>query len=191
MIFEVADLDPPRTMFQLRACLPTFETLLDIGPGIRPCDFVTCKSHTAVEPHGTYAEIIERDFRHVDVRRGRWQDERAFFADRQFEAVVALDVIEHMEREDGLLLRDDVARMATRLAVIFTPFGMMEQSGFKDEHDCDHDPWGLDGMVWQKHRSGWDPEDFDGWHLIIGGKPKVMFAIKDYGVGVLGRLGLA
>ncbi|MGL5712289.1 MAG: hypothetical protein ACRCX2_04665 [Paraclostridium sp.] len=39
--------------------------------------------------------------------------------------------------------------------VIFTPLGFLDQS-----HPDGIDAWGLDGVNWQTHRSGWTPEDF-------------------------------
>ena len=42
----------------------------------------------------------------------------------------------------------------------------MEQESFEEGVD----PWGMGGVEWQKHRSGWMPDDFpttDGWSVVV------------------------
>lgn len=70
-----------------------------------------------------------------------------------------LDVIEHMEREDGEAIRDLLEEFEH--AVVFTPLGWCEQS------DQNPDPWGYNGGYWQKHRSAWQPEDFSNWKTTV------------------------
>jgi hypothetical protein len=43
--------------------------------------------------------------------------------------------------------------------MIYTPNGFVPQ---------DEDKWGLGQVEWQTHRSGWTPDDFDGWKIIEG-----------------------
>jgi hypothetical protein len=57
----------------------------------------------------------------------------------------------------------EAKRVARRQVVIFTPLGFYPQSYEPDERDR----WGMTGGVWQTHRSGWQPDDFDsGWRVI-------------------------
>lgn len=68
------------------------------------------------------------------------------FERSSFDAVVALDVIEHLEREDGLRLIEKMKFVAAKRIVINTP------NGFIPQHDT-HNPWNC-------HRSGWTTTDF-------------------------------
>ncbi len=50
---------------------------------------------------------------------------------------------------------------------MFTPLGFTEQDAPENEKD----PWGHGGgFEWQRHRSGWTPEDFpaeQGWTVFV------------------------
>jgi hypothetical protein len=59
-----------------------------------------------------------------------------------FDSVVALDLIEHLEKQDGLDLLDAMERIATKKVVVFTPNGFLAQGEY-------------DSNPWQVHRSGW------------------------------------
>lgn len=60
-----------------------------------------------------------------------------------FDSVVALDLIEHLEKQDGLDLLDAMERIATKKVVVFTPNGFLSQGEY-------------DSNPWQVHRSGWE-----------------------------------
>ena len=89
--------------------------------------------------------------------------------DQSFEVVLALDVIEHLERNEGLRLLDEVERVATRRVVVLTPNGFLPQSGYDDN-------------VLQAHRSGWTALDFEGrGYRVLG-----MYGLKQWR-GELGK----
>ena len=135
--------------------------VLDVGPGIRPQRHVFPLIHICVEPFAPYIERIREglgdDPRFVFLNCG-WQDALQTLPDKSVDSVFALDVIEHLEKEDGLELLRQARRVARRQVMIFTPLGYMPQTydeaGKKDR-------WGMEGGYWQTHRSGWNPEDFD------------------------------
>ena len=58
---------------------------------------------------------------------------------------MALDLIEHLTKEDGLKLIRDMETIAAKKIVIFTPSGFLSQPS----HDGDL----------QEHLSGWEPEE--------------------------------
>jgi hypothetical protein len=72
------------------------------------------------------------------------------------EQILLLDVVEHMDRAVGELVIDLAKERATRQIVVYTPIGFKSQIS---------DAWGLGGDTWQRHRSGWTPEDFRGWTI--------------------------
>ena len=65
---------------------------------------------------------------------------------RSFDYVIAMDVIEHMEKPIGYKLLDEMERVARKKVIIFTP------NGFLPQEDKDN--------PWQKHISGWYSTDF-------------------------------
>jgi hypothetical protein len=84
--------------------------------------------------------------------------------DKSVDSVFALDVIEHMEKEDGLKFLKEAERVARQQIMIYTPLGFYPQT-YDDPDKSDR--WGMGGGYWQTHRSGWSPEDFgEGWELI-------------------------
>ena len=125
------------------------KTVLDIGAGIRPMPWYAPRRHICVEPYGPYADRLETAGYEVIRQTAK----EALQVEREGHAVYLLDVIEHMEKADGLEVID-LALRGARQVVVFTPYGFMQQ---------DHDVWGLDGHHWQTHRSGWLPEEFPGW----------------------------
>jgi hypothetical protein len=75
--------------------------------------------------------------------------------DSSFDAIVLTDVIEHLDKNDGLELIKEVERVSSSTVAIFTPLGFMPQHFSSAE-----DAWGFSEVELQTHRSGWLPEDF-------------------------------
>ena len=66
------------------------------------------------------------------------------FADGSYDVVTALDVIEHLPKEGGLALLDELERVCRGQVVVLTPYGFMEQPPYPDQ-------------PWMEHKSGWWP----------------------------------
>jgi len=64
------------------------------------------------------------------------------FAAGSFDAVLAVDLVEHLAAEDGIRLLEAAEAIACKRVVIFTPNGFVRQSA-------------REGNPWQIHRSGW------------------------------------
>ncbi|HEY4481624.1 MAG TPA: hypothetical protein VI489_02105 [Candidatus Brocadiaceae bacterium] len=87
-----------------------------------------------------------------------------FSPDKSIDTVFALDMIEHMEKEDGIKFIKEAERVTKNQIAIFTPLGLYPQS-YGSENEVDR--WGMNGGYWQSHRSGWLPADFDEqWEII-------------------------
>lgn len=126
-------------------------SVLDIGAGIRPFAWYTPGRHVCVEPYHVYADALRRGGYTV------WQGTAQEALPRlRADAVLMLDVLEHMERETGARVLDLAKVAARQQIVVYTPNGFLEQEG---------DAWGLGGAHWQRHRSGWTPSDFPGWRI--------------------------
>jgi len=124
-------------------------TVLDIGPGIRPQTLVECGHHICVEPHGEYVDVLRREYPGVEVMHCTWAQALDHFGAGSVDTVVLLDVIEHLDKEEGRRLLDRTVHLARSQVVVFTPFGFVPQG-----EDEDRDAWGLHGTEWQVHRSG-------------------------------------
>jgi len=68
---------------------------------------------------------------------------------KSFDTVIALDLIEHLPKQEGKQLLRDLEKIAKKKVVIMTPNGFYRQ-----------DPYA--GNPHQIHRSGWKIEDFTG-----------------------------
>jgi hypothetical protein len=126
------------------------KTVLDVGAGIRPMNWYKPSHHICIEPYDRYVDRLRAAGYFVF-------QETALYALKRldtFDAVYLLDVIEHMEKDEGLEVVSLAKEKAHQQVVIFTPWGFMEQ---------EEDAWGLGGDYWQKHRSGWLPEDLPGF----------------------------
>lgn len=138
--------------------LPRTSRIVDVGCGIRPFPVFPCKEHVCIEPHDEYLDHLRqwtREDRAVTVIKG--EAEALAEQPKDDTTVLLIDVIEHMEKERGLAIKTMMESF--QHAVIFTPLGWYEQG------DQNPDCWGFNGGFWQKHRSAWQPEDFQGWSV--------------------------
>lgn len=141
--------------------------LLDIGCGIQPQTLVAPRVHVCCEPFPEYASHLQRAANDGKVRADvvlnlSWADALRVLPEKSVDSVFLLDVIEHLEKDDGARLLAETERIARRQIVIFTPLGFMPQP-----HTGTRDAWGLGGGDVQQHRSGWTPDDFDStWDIV-------------------------
>jgi Methyltransferase domain len=151
--------DAPALLAAIDALVRETPVVLDVGCGIVPINYFRPKLHIMVEPWDEYARILS--YRHADdnsvvVLKSGAIEAFALFADRSVDSIFLLDVIEHLEKEDGVKVISEIERVARDQAVIFTPLGFMAQHVEAGQKDA----WGLNGAEVQEHRSGWTPEDF-------------------------------
>lgn len=140
------------------------DVVLDIGCGIMPQGYILPQVHICCEPYEEYVQHLQRkvsvqnsqDRNYLILNMG-WHDVVKYFPVKSVDTVFLVDVIEHLDKEDGKQLLAATENIARKQVVIFTPLGFMPQ-----HHDDGKDAWGLDGADWQEHKSGWLPEDFIG-----------------------------
>jgi len=81
---------------------------------------------------------------------------RTKFKEKEFDAVVALDLIEHLPEAGGTMLMKDMEWIAAKKVVIFTPNGFLPQKAFS-------------GNVLQEHLSGWSSEQMrEAGYKVVG-----------------------
>lgn len=144
----------------------------DVGAGLRPMQWYAPARHVCIEPYFPYAQRLQEAgyvVRNETALAALLYLHRRPHIPRPH-AIYLLDVIEHMEREEGEEVRWLVTQIATVQVVVFTPHGFLPQT---------HDAWKLGGEYWQTHRSGWTPEAFPGWTIQrrVSGAPKGFFAV--------------
>ncbi len=84
---------------------------------------------------------------HDDYKIGNVLKLSTFLKKKSFDAVLGLDIIEHLEKKEGILLLKQMESIAKKKVVILTPYG------FTQQHPYDKNPY-------QIHKSGWYPSDF-------------------------------
>lgn len=134
---------------ELEQHLSGFNTLLDVGCGARsPIIHFSKRPKGSIGVDGFDPSLekskalgIHEQYQKIDVTRVR-----DHFAENSIEVVCALDLIEHLEKEQGLKFLSDLESVASKRVVIVTPTGFLPQAEF-------------DGNSYQRHISGWDPEE--------------------------------
>jgi len=144
--------------------VPT-DVVLDVGPGIVPQSRFVPQVHICLEPHPPYLERLRQE--HPEPRyvllNGAWETGFDLLLDDSVDTVFAMDFIEHLEKDAGREFLAQAERVARRQIVVYTPVGFYRQ----DYQGPDApDRWGMDGGWWQTHRSGWEPEEFEGWDVV-------------------------
>lgn len=131
---------------EVRIALRKARTVLDVGCGnCSPLRFFPDVSLTGVDGYGPALEEARRNGTHNEYFLGDVRNLTGIFPGRKFEVCIALDVIEHLSKEDGWRMLESMERLATRRVVIFTPNGFLPQKS----HDGDL----------QQHLSGWTADE--------------------------------
>ena len=85
--------------------------------------------------------------RHDEYHRSDIRSLGEHFSPNSFDCVVALDVIEHLETEDGYALLHDMEHIASKRVIVYTPNGYLPQPPAPDN-------------PYQEHISGWEVDEF-------------------------------
>jgi cyclopropane fatty-acyl-phospholipid synthase-like methyltransferase len=124
------------------------KTVLDVGCGnLSPLRLLRENySMTGVDGYQkaineSKARKIHNNYKKMDVRNLSKR-----FKSDSFDAVVALDLIEHLEKKDGEKLLQSMEKIAKKIVILVTP------NGFVPQHNEEN---GL-----QEHLSGWNTSDF-------------------------------
>ena len=133
----------PTHVYVLKKELKDCESVLDLGCGPdSPLQYCSNIRHSigveAFQPYfekskkkGIHSEYVSKKIRDLD------------FEDNSFDAVIMLEVIEHLEEQEGLEVLKELEKWARKKVVISTP------NGFFPQKVVDNNPM-------QVHLSGWD-----------------------------------
>ncbi len=150
-------------------------TILDIGcsdgrgsevlTGAYGCDIYR-PALAAARDSDRRVGLTQTDLRHLPYRSC------------SFDVVVALDVIEHFEKDDARRVLAEMERVASELVVVMTP------SGFVPQPPSENEPW-------QVHRCGFHPHELRGLGYSVEGVGGWKAARGEYAGFRWGPLGLA
>ncbi|MBI2028471.1 MAG: methyltransferase domain-containing protein [Candidatus Levybacteria bacterium] len=149
--------------------LVNMETVLDVGCGVNS-PLAKIKKNFYSVGFDIFEPSIKKSKKakiHDKYVTGDILKMKNFFKPKSFDAVIALDVIEHFEKKDGWKLLNQMEKIAKKKIVIFTP------SGFTQQHPYDGNPY-------QIHKSGWDIDDFKKLGFSIFGMRGFRFIRGEY-----------
>jgi len=148
------------TRLALRKALNDCENVLDVGCGkSMNLRWVGVKRSTGIDGYEPDLAEARRLKTHDELILGDVQKLDNYFNPGQFDAVMALDVIEHLAKEDGLRLMRAMEKISRRKVIFFTPSGFLPQCHL-EKNDL------------QEHLSGWEVAE-----------------MKQHGYQVIGMLG--
>lgn len=135
-------------------------TILDVACGLSfKSKFIEADLRVGVDIHEKYFEHIEAKVPYAVVKYDVRKLEE-IFVDKSFDFVMALDIVEHLEKDEALHMMAICEKIARKAVVIETPEGFVPQN---------IDIQGHGGDEWQTHRSGWEAKDFTdrGYSVVV------------------------
>ena len=161
----------PSWIEHLKRELSDCNTVLDLGCGYNsPIQHCNVPFSVGVELFEPYLQ--ERKKRRIHSQYIKADIRKIEFKSKSFDAVVALDVLEHLTMEEGLSLIKKMEKWARKKIIIFTPNGHVWQD------DYDNNPL-------QEHKSGWSAKELEklgfkvfginGWKKLRGYKAAIKY----------------
>lgn len=135
-------------------------SVLDVGCGLSfKTQYIKADIRVGVDAYRPYLEKIDAKVPYVCINADAQQID-SLFLHKSFDIVALLDIVEHLEKPDALMLIDKAGKLARRAVVIETPLGFLPQN---------MDILGLGGDHYQTHRCGFEAEELAamGYEIVI------------------------
>lgn len=149
--------------------LPRVSTILDVACGLSlRSKFIPADVRVGVDIYDEYFKHIEAEVPYAVVKHDV-RNLSDIFMPKSFDLVIALDIVEHLEKEEALEMIRQCEEIAKIAVIIETPEGYIPQ---------DIDILGHGGHKYQTHRSGWEVDEFKkmGYNVIT--RPYEMTDVK-------------
>ena len=145
------------TLLELHRVLQGCSRVLDVGCGPQsPLRHLGISHLTGIEAYLPSLEKARQNGTHHELIQGDVRSLEDYFRPSHFEACVAMDVIEHLAKEDGMKLIRSMECCASKKVVFLTPQGFLPQR-HAEKDDL------------QEHLSGWEVEEMRGLgYQVIG-----------------------
>ena len=150
--------------YPIRQALSGCQSVLDIGCGTGELMAQVNKGGfyaVGVDLFKPYLKMAKEKHAHNEFVKG--DIETLEFKPKSFDAVMAIDIIEHLEKEKGTILINKMKSWARKKVLLITP------NGYVSQHEYDANPY-------QIHKSGWTVNEMK------------EFGFKTYGIGGLSCL---
>lgn len=120
------------------------DTVLDIGCGIMSAiDGLKCKSYLGVDVWMPYLEHIKHKQSVLQMDVTNYLER---FPDDSYDAVICLDLLEHLEEKDIEYVLSNLNRICRKKAIIFTP------ASFVTNESAAKNAWELGECKYQYHK---------------------------------------
>jgi len=135
----------PSWVEELKNQFSDCDTVLDLGCGpnspIQHCNIFFSVGVELFEPYlqESKKKAVHNQYIKADVRKVE-------FKAKSFDAVIALDVLEHLTKDEGYELIEKMIKWAKKKIIILTPNEYLWQDGYDDN-------------LLQKHKCGWNVEE--------------------------------
>ena len=161
----------PDLVKYLRKELFNCDTVLDLGCGYNsPIQHLNVPFSVGVEKFEPYLkESKEKGIHNQYIKADITKIE---FRPKSFDAVLCIEVLEHLTKEAGYQLIKKMEKWARKKVIIFTPNGYVYQDGY------DNNPF-------QEHKSGWGVKELEelgfkvfginGWKKLRGYKASIKY----------------
>lgn len=125
-------------------------SILDVACGLSlKSKYIPAQIRVGVDIFEEYFHHIESDVPYVVVRHDvRKLNE--IFLPKSFDLVIAIDIIEHLEKDESFAMIKQCEAIARKGVILETPKGFIPQN---------IDILGFEGHEFQTHRCGWEPEE--------------------------------
>lgn len=135
----------PTTVFCLRKNLRDCETVLDLGCGpSSPLQYCKNIRHSVgIETFQPSLEESKKRNLHSEYIEKKIED--LDFPENSFDAVILIEVLEHLPEEAGYAILENAEKWARKKVIVSTPNGFLPQSEYGSN-------------PFQKHLSGWNIE---------------------------------
>lgn len=144
-------------------------SVLDVGCGLSlKSQFIQADIRVGVDLWRPYLERIDATVPYVTVNADAMRLDELFLP-RSFDLVLMLDIVEHLEKPDALILMEKAERIARKAVIIETPKGFLPQN---------LDILGCGGDHLQTHRCGFEAAELAslGYHVIE--RPYTLSAVR-------------